>query len=82
MSKLERKEIKIYPNPAADRLYIETPFAKSLIRIVDLLGTNVFKGTIEEIKTGINISDINPGIYFIRVESSKNLVVKKIIVKH
>ncbi len=82
MSELERKEIRIYPNPAAHRLYIETPFAKSLIRIVDLLGTNVFKGTIEKIKTGIDISDINPGIYFIRVETSQSSVVKKFIIKH
>jgi len=82
MAELEKKEIKIFPNPAADRLYIETPYTKNLIRIIDLLGTIVFKGTIEEIKTGIDISDINPGIYFIKVESSNSSVVKKFIIKH
>ncbi len=71
----------MYPNPTnSDVLYIKT--TKNLeknIRIFDVLGKQVLFSTTSE--TSINISGLNTGMYFVKVQEAGNTVTRKLVIK-
>ena len=78
----------IFPNPAADKLsLIGYPLSgKCTIEIYNAVGAKVKYLTLnpsakrEGLSASINISELNRGIYFVRIISEKESVTKKIIV--
>ncbi|AXG71438.1 internalin-J [Kordia sp. SMS9] len=69
-------KIKIYPNPAKNNLYIESNQQIETIEIYTLLGEKV----VEAKTTTINISNLNSGIYLIKIISlNRNVLTKKFI---
>jgi cytochrome c peroxidase len=77
---------KLYPNPLADKLFIEnnTTGAISRVEIINASGNTVF---IQNTNTGKNTvtiptNHLHPGIYFVRITNKDNLVVIKRIVKN
>ncbi|MFC2129867.1 T9SS type A sorting domain-containing protein [Bacteroidota bacterium] len=68
----EDAEINIYPNPAADRIYINTEFnGRVEVDIFDMLGAlklnkNLTSG---ELCNGIEISSLTSGVYILRLKS-------------
>ncbi len=73
-------DIKIFPIPATDFLIIDNRSNLEIgsIFINDLNGYELkqFKPT----ETHINISDLAPGIYFLRIEYNKGVLVRKIAI--
>ncbi|MFH1051865.1 MAG: trypsin-like serine protease [bacterium] len=76
----------IYPNPASDKLFINTNTVfnkESEILIYDLIG-NVFYHENDNINFGknriIDISNFASGMYYIRISSGKDVVVKQFFV--
>lgn len=69
-----KNTISIYPNPAKDKLFITINDLKKYSFIVnDLSGKHVLNG--ELLNSEINISSLNPGLYFITfLNSEKNIV--------
>ncbi len=61
-------EIKIYPNPVADKLTIQSK-QKTDFEIYDLTGTIVLKG---EDQDEVNVKNLSSGIYQIVLRSNKN----------
>jgi hypothetical protein len=61
--------IGVYPNPAKSELSVEglEAFVGGNIQIVDLLGKEIYSSKIINRKQEIQLSNINPGIYFIEV---------------
>lgn len=72
---------KIYPNPATTDLNISVDGQNSIeVEIYNILGKIMIKETI----TGsdkINVSNLIPGTYFVKLNSEKNSTVKKFIIK-
>lgn len=67
----------IYPNPASDMLKVEVeaiPDDNKLV-ISDIAGRIVMSSTITELVTDINVSDLESGVYFVRVGDSYNKLV-------
>ncbi|MCE5305157.1 T9SS type A sorting domain-containing protein [bacterium] len=50
------------------------------INIVDLIGNTFFQGEMHGLQKEISIRNWNRGIYFVTIKSSKQTVVKKVIV--
>jgi len=50
------------------------------INIVDLIGNTFFQGEMHGLQKEISIRNWNRGIYFVTIKSSKQAVVKKVIV--
>ena len=76
-------QIIIYPNPSSGILNIDfnEPNNISLILITDLLGREVKKESMQLDKEAqINVSELKEGIYFIRIETSKGIFNKKLII--
>jgi len=69
------EQLKIYPNPAEE--YIIISYDCALIKIVDMLGKNVFQGN-EPLNNKINISQLRSGVYFAYyLDESNQLKVEK-----
>ncbi len=73
--------IKIYPNPVKNILTLEVDpsYLGINYRIVDVLGREVIKGTINEQINQINLQDLVPGIYILfgEKENIKYKIIKE-----
>jgi uncharacterized protein (TIGR02145 family) len=76
--------IKIYPNPTHDVLNISFDGNKgdlnADITISDIQGKIVISQRLQEEQTRINIGNLEPGIFIIRVTYNQSIVTKKLIV--
>lgn len=73
--------LKIYPNPVSNgKVYITSKNdSNKEIAIFDVLGKKVLQTTISTKE--LNISSLNSGIYFIRIETTDGSATEKLIVK-
>ncbi len=69
-------DLRIYPNPTTDRIYIETKDAVS-VELLNINGSPIFNGTKKE----IDVSSYKEGIYFIKVTNNSFTITKKIIIQ-
>ena len=68
-----KKDISLSPNPASDFIEISVgegskPASTSDIKIINLFGQNVFSvGAVPELPQRIDVSQLPPGLYFVRI---------------
>jgi uncharacterized repeat protein (TIGR02543 family) len=80
ISETESASIKIYPNPVKDELLIESAdLTITKVEILDLSGKTVYR--FNNVKNKINVSLLPKGVYFVKLETGKGIVTKKIIKK-
>ncbi|NCC74470.1 MAG: T9SS type A sorting domain-containing protein [Sphingobacteriia bacterium] len=75
--------IRIYPNPFADQLFIQTNLGNEFINwtVVDLLGKVVVKGKAEnQSQFQIDLQHLEKGIYLLLLNDGKSQT-KEIIIK-
>lgn len=77
------EQIKVYPNPATNQLWIESPNDLSAINIYDALGRNVLhlSGSGTKTTQRINISNLTPGNYMIQVVDHTGKQIKQKVTK-
>ena len=78
-----KKDIKIYPNPAKNYLYIEydnfnTDNTVISIDLLTVSGEKIIQN-LQKIKK-MDISNISEGVYFMRFKTRKGLILKKLII--
>ena len=75
--------IYLHPNPVQDKLYLHIPGEnlKLNINIIDVSGKEISSHNITESETELNLSFIQPGIYFLilKNELNKTILTKKLI---
>jgi uncharacterized delta-60 repeat protein len=73
--------IKFYPNPAKDILRIEglNKNANTIISVVDLNGKVVTKNTISNSACSLNVKQLLPGTYFVKIESEHKSTTLKFV---
>ena len=71
----------IYPNPVKDKLHIEADAEINEISIYNINGqqTTVNSQQTSSIGMTINVEHLNPGIYFIKINTEKGNIVKRFI---
>ncbi|WP_136666492.1 T9SS-dependent choice-of-anchor J family protein [Flavobacterium sp. H122] len=74
-------KLKIYPNPVEDLLYIVNSEGLEIntISIIDLNGKVI--AVYNSIDAGIDVSDLQSGIYYLKIVTSKGVIGKKIVKK-
>ncbi len=74
-------EIKVYPNPAGNQIFITSPVEESLsFRIIDLSGKLIIE---KKAHTGpVSLSNLLPQVYIIRVTCSERVVHTSLFVKN
>jgi hypothetical protein len=63
-----RTSLKIYPNPASNELTISNLKQGTQLMLFDAVGSIVLQQQATATKTTLNVSSINSGVYFIRVD--------------
>ncbi len=77
-------KITIFPNPAFNVLYITNPNSNNLnINIINMAGETMLNKKSKSLKTKLNISSLQKGIYLIRILNIDNhqLEIKKLVIK-
>ncbi len=70
----------LYPNPVNDRLYVETQAQTLSIEIYDVYGRpQDNKTTRQQGCTAIDMTDLNSGVYFVKVVSNEGETVKRVL---
>ena len=75
----EVSEVKVFPNPAAEHIFISGLLGTSKVEIFSVSGAKVFEKTINEDQ--IIPIDFETGMYFVKISNDDKQIVKKIIVK-
>ena len=70
--------VSVYPNPVKDQLFVETEMAVEEISVYDVFGRQMT--TVYDQQT-VNVSELSNGVYFVKVKSENNEVVKRFIKK-
>jgi hypothetical protein len=74
---------RIYPNPAKERITLEfegTASGSSTVRIMNLQGRTVREIPVKGLqKLGIDVSDMEQGVYFVQVQSAQVVKTRKLI---
>ena len=70
----------LYPNPADDKIFIDTDENIREICILTLTGVMVYKET-EYVNKEINVSEYSAGVYFIKLFTDKGEIIKRFIKK-
>jgi hypothetical protein len=81
ISETQKTQITLYPNPAEDILYIESPHNIELIQVYDLQGRLILTDELIG-RTSIDITNIKCGVYLIELYQLNKIVShQKIIIK-
>jgi hypothetical protein len=72
--------VRIYPNPANDKLYIET-VKPSTFEIFNLLEKKVYQQEAIPGTRKVDVSTWRSGIYIVNIESNQQVYVQKLIIK-
>ena len=70
------KEIKLFPNPAGNLVFIDSPVEIKRLEIADITGKVLFSS--ENVQNEIRVSGLISGIYFVRLFSQEFVSVKKL----
>ena len=71
---LKETNIIIYPNPSSDMIYIDGINSQKNIELFDLTGRKIIS---QNYKNGINISDLNRGIYILNIQNQNYKIIKE-----
>jgi len=75
-------EMKIYPNPANDRITIENPYSQTFtLKIFDLMGKVVKYDIIPSDKKQIDVQDLCNGVYILEFSSAEKNMQDKLIIR-
>jgi hypothetical protein len=77
-------QIKIYPNPANNELLISLSknCNNSQILIMNVLGETIKNISTTNTETKINISEIENGVYFVKVNTNGSSFLQKLVIQH
>lgn len=76
-----QNNILLYPNPAKERLYINTSIPIKQMTICNLLGQEIQKYNNLETTSSIDIIGLNKGVYVVKIYTDKAVFSQKIIVE-
>ncbi len=76
-----QQECIVYPNPASDVIGIKSNLDIQLLSVYTYDGRLIMSKKPHSGDMRIQVSDFEPGIYIIKIESSENSMIKRIIIK-
>ena len=80
VDKFTASSVKMHPNPASGIVKFATATSEPLsVSVYDLLGKQVMPA--QTIQSELNISGLNPGMYFAKIDQGANSITKKLLVK-
>ena len=81
IEELDADEVKVYPNPARNMLYIENGVGGTAV-IYSVTGQHMGEYQLNDQSNEINVSNFNSGLYIIRIVGDNNEVITKKFLKN
>ena len=83
VEQIEKTSINIYPNPASNQITIDYPafIPKSVLIIYDINGQELMQKNMTDRKTLLDITNLQKGIYFVKLFTNESVKVIKILKK-
>ena len=74
--------MKVYPNPASDIIHIVCESAPFRVKLINILGAEVYSGLSSSNELQIDVNNFKSGIYIIKaVDTEHNMNIRKIMLK-
>jgi len=77
--RFENSQISLYPNPAHNKITISIGISIDKIEIFNSLGQYVMQLKPENTKVDVDITNLNPGIYYVKISSNNLITTKKLL---
>ncbi|MCG8700801.1 MAG: carbohydrate-binding protein [Bacteroidales bacterium] len=75
-------DVSIYPNPSTGVLNININSEESAaLKIINISGATVYNSFIDSKVNAIDVSDLEPGIYMVEINTTTNTTLQKVIIK-
>ncbi|MFL5753734.1 MAG: C10 family peptidase [Bacteroidia bacterium] len=72
ISTTKAEMLRVYPNPAENNLFIESPAKINTLQVIDVLGkTQLSQNYTVEKQVKLDVSSLNPGVYFVKIYSGE-----------
>jgi len=81
INNLQLNTVNIYPNPATSLLTIDFLPNESTLILNDLQGRSIYSTQVDNGQTILNLSNIEKGIYFLRIIHNNNTITRSVIVQ-
>ena len=79
LTESDNPTLKVYPNPATDKLSIETSGLIKNIQLLNLDGKIIQQFSPNSYHLSLNMSNLKSGLYLLRVQTNKQLFDEKVI---
>ncbi|HPS26490.1 MAG TPA: T9SS type A sorting domain-containing protein [Bacteroidales bacterium] len=73
-------DMMIMPNPASDQFTVVSSERESVITLTNSLGAVIYQAQANDNTFTVNTAGLTSGIYFVKVETTKGCVVKKLMI--
>jgi hypothetical protein len=72
-----------YPNPVTDKRFTITSSSSNTkqVSIFNLLGKKVFEQSFSGLQKTLDVTDLNSGIYILKVSENGNMATKKLVIR-
>ncbi len=74
----EKEYIAVYPNPATTSLHVQSNGVVNNITLINTVGQVVYSSTLNN---AIDISNLESGVYFIKVDTDNGTTTQKVLIK-
>ncbi len=78
----DKTELNIYPNPANEKLVVMGSFENAQMQLFTTEGRQVYQSGKASRQASINVSNLENGIYILKIKSQKGVITKKINISH
>ncbi|WP_139957042.1 T9SS type A sorting domain-containing protein [Flavicella sediminum] len=78
---LENKKLQVFPSVITNELTVSAASKKYVVKIVSLLGVEVFSRTSDSETIQIDMAALQPGVYFVKVEFEEGSSILKVLKK-
>ncbi len=76
IEELSKEDINVYPNPAQDKLIVESNETIKSIKLIDIRGNIIKNKFADELKYELNVHQLNSGVYFLQIHTINGVVTK------
>jgi len=81
MDENEISGLNVYPNPAKDHLNITADVIINNVMVYNFAGQVIVNENVKAQNYVLNASQLNPGVYMVRIDTEKGTTTKRIIIK-
>lgn len=80
-SNLPNNNIKIYPNPASEFVFIQSNEKIVQVELIDDASRSLSNYLVQDTQINIKLNNVQPGFYLVKITTEKETLVRKLIIK-